>query len=490
MRPGKCFAIIPKKRLPRARKSAGRAPPGFLRKFLAECPDRAARADAYFRALQACAEPDAPLSNIALAQKILKLRAEVSQACAYSPYSKAIFFHKAEKSPERIKQFLAQTGDQLRPAATAQIAQLAEFAARTQGIKNFAPWDLLWILPQFTQETFGGTGPPLAGRFPVAHAVPGVIALAEKLFALKFEPQPHEPNTFLVIPAETATPAGVVRVQLDATTARGPFFSARGLAAEKFSWADQQLKLPVVELTCTPPEAQGPEPRLSLTGLVDLFHEMGHTVEMLFFNETCAGIRRQRYPTDVIEFSSKFMEQFALSWEHIRGWATPDATGAALSPAEFARACAQYRFENTLTNMELFQHSLLDLEIGLGAPTRLRSTLRAARAQINFPAGLEINVYTDRNIFGPMARMPLRVPNYTTNLYTYLLSEALAQKTFAMFEASGQLVNPVLGQRLRTEVFAHMDNFAAAYKNLTGQLELLPELPGKAASTRDSRERA
>ena len=460
------FATLPGDSPPRA--------PGALKTFLQHCPDRTARRAAYQQTQALCSHPESVPSNINLAQNILKLRGEVARKCAYGPYSKAVFFHKAEKSPDKIRQFLLAQQTEIRPRAQAQVEQLAEFARERLNIPDFAPWDLPWVLPRFCAETFTSGGPPLAGRFPLARVLPGVFAFTEELFALKFHRAAEDANLFLVTEAEEMAPVGAVRVHLDPATAPGPFFSCCARPVESFAWAGKSFAVPVIDFTCTPPEAQSSAAALSLTGLVDFFHEMGHIVEMLFFNEPRVGVRRRRYPTDVVEFSSKFMEQFALTWEHCAALAAPDAAGQSLSREEFARAEAQYNFENTLTAMETLQHSRLDFEIGMARPARLGATVQAVQKEINFPGWPEYNVYTDKNIFGPLARAPLRVPTYTTNLYTYLFSEKLAQQAFDLFTPRGGRANPDLGRQLREEIFAAMDNFSAAYKDFIQQTELLP----------------
>ncbi|WP_348673526.1 M3 family metallopeptidase, partial [uncultured Abyssibacter sp.] len=256
--------------------------------------------------------------NAPVIQEILDLRQELAALVGYANYAEYSLATKMADSPATVETFLLDLATKARPAAQRELDALAAFAAERGGPTPLAPWDVGFYAEQYREETLGLSDEMLRPYFPAPQVLDGMMAVAEQLYDVRFEPVRDAD----VWHADVTTYA----VLDDAGQRRGLFYvdpyarpGKRGGAwmddCQGRYRTDDIDQLPIAFLVCNfGGPVDGRPACLSHNEVETLFHEFGHGLHHLLTQVdelSVSGINGVAW--DAVELPSQFMENWC--WE-------------------------------------------------------------------------------------------------------------------------------------------------------------------------------
>ncbi len=269
--------------------------------------------------------------------------------------------------------------------------------------------------------------------------VPGLFAVAEKLFDVQIEARPEVETWHPDATAYRISRHGepVAWFYLDLYARQGKRGGA-WMADCRVRWRNQrgQLQLPVAFLTCnfTPP-VNGKPSLLTHDEVTTLFHEFGHGLHhMLTQVEVLdvSGINGVAW--DAVELPSQFLENWCWNPESLALIAAHHETGEPLPEDLLQKLLAAKNFQSGMAMVRQLEFSLFDFrlhaEFTPQAPTNPLDMHRQVRSEIAVVKSPEFNRF-------PNAFSHIFAGGYAAGYYSYKWAEVLAADAFSLFEERG-----------------------------------------------------
>ena len=448
---------------------------------LSSCADRKIR-ERFFKMYQsrghAAAPPTglkptaAPHDNVLVAKKLLSTRKYLAGLLGYENYLEYALRHKMIKSPAVLNNFLQDTLKTLAPIHRKNHKKLARFACQKLGIEKLAPWDINFIISKFCEDILQTKSWEFLDYFELGAVKKFSFDYFEKMFAVKFISCPGNADKEAYIIHDLRQNKKLARLNLDLChdPERTKFVSSVAAAVGVYkSPKDSSL----VELDLNANFTKDPVHNKYLLDLKDLalfFHEIGHALETSFTYANFGETRGIETEIDMLEFYSHFMENFVYDEDFLHAMSAHHLTGEKLPRTVFNNSVKVQNFLNSFNLMDslLLAHKELKINL-LEQREQLPENIQAATYEIfGECSGLNSNIFYERNpeMFHSTARL---VNN--CNMYSYLLSEALASAVFSKFKGRRSLAVPPSATAMRDNFFEvrGVVPFAESYENFTGQ---------------------
>ena len=222
---------------------------------------------------------------------------------------------------------------------------------------------------------------------------------------------------------------------------------------------------PIINIAC-PIYPPGADRGLSHGQLITLFHELGHALERIFAARNSGGIPQGRRETDVLEFFSKFLENFILN-EHILRKLSARRFGEKIPSWRLQAARRAYAFERIFMNYQSLVLSLFDLTLNLEIPAHIGHAgqqLFQRHGYVNYTAH---NFARMPELFAPEAQSCL-----PGNFYSYLFSDLIARQIYneiAKDRSSAPALLTDYSVRDKFYAQSHRRSFYDSYRDFTGR---------------------
>jgi oligopeptidase A len=314
---------------------------------LRHADDRALRKELY-EAYVTRASDRGPLAgrydNGPLIDEIVALRHQRSRGLGFANYAEAALHKSMVASAEEADHFLIDLNRKARPRAESELAEVWRFA-RSQGApKEFRPWDLPYWCEKLRRQELGDLDEEWRDYLSASDAVGGLVALATRLFGVRFDHVDIRPGS-----------AAVSTFRL---------YDADGGAMQTL-------------------EVHPPAPRLTHAELRCLFREFGRDMQRLFALEAGGAALE----ADVADLPGRVMERWCYDAPTLASFARHCETGATPPGALVARTEAERRFLAGLTTTARLEVAIFDLRLHRdyvpeGRSSSLRSQVLDALAQV------------------------------------------------------------------------------------------------------------
>ncbi|HXH04162.1 MAG TPA: oligopeptidase A [Candidatus Competibacteraceae bacterium] len=391
--------------------------------------------------------------NGPLMAEILALRHEAAQLVGYANYAEYSLASKMASSTAEVMDFLTDLARRSRPQAERELAEVAEFARMQDGLERLEAWDVGYYSEKLRQARYQISQEALRPYFPETRVVPGLFAVAERLYDVRIEPLPGvevwhpEVRTYAIRDGEGEL---LGRFYLD-LYARP---NKRGGA-----WMDgcisrrrdrTELQRPAAYLVCnfTPP--LGDDPALfTHQEVTTLFHEFGHGLHHLLTQvdyAPVAGIHGVEW--DAVELPSQFMENWCWQPEALELLSGHYRSGEPLPEDLYRRLIAAKNFQSALLMVRQLEFALFDFRLHREYdPTqgaRIEELLAEVRRQVAVLIPPPYNRFANSfsHIFAG---------GYAAGYYSYKWAEVLSADAFSLFEERG-VFDPEAGAAFRREV--------------------------------------
>ena len=424
--------------------------------FLASC-SAAGRRQEFYSHYAPPGRRGAAQKNLFLGRKILQLRRRKAQLLGFENYLAYAFADKMESSYAHIYNFLLEAITHVRPAYEAQLAILRPFARTHHQLKTLQPWDVLFVMNSYFDEFFGHDESAFAEYYPLTAVVPAALEILGQLLDLEFAATGNPGDgAYWVHESGGTRPLG--QIKLNFTPA-----PPHRLHAAQAQLTAPPAAVPHVVLNC-PAGADG---LLAHGQLIMLFHEFGHAVERLFAAQNVQGIGGGIPETDVIEFYSKFLENFVLNEHILRKLSAHHHHGEKIPSWRLQAARRAHAFERVFMNYQSLIVALFDLTINLEIPANIAAAGRKLFAQHGYINATAINFACMPELFAPEAQSSL-----PGNFYSYVLSELLARQVYAQIARDRASVPAlVTDYSVRDKFFAQSQrrSFYESYRDFSGR---------------------
>lgn len=136
--------------------------------------------------------PDAGTwDNTPVMAEILKRRHAMAQLLGFNNYAERSLATKMARNVDEVLDFLNQLAAKSKPMAEREFAELQAFAKDTHGVDDLQAWDIGYYSEKLRHDRYDISPETLRPWFPVDKVVPGLFAVAEKLFNVQIEAKPE-----------------------------------------------------------------------------------------------------------------------------------------------------------------------------------------------------------------------------------------------------------------------------------------------------------
>ncbi len=409
---------------------------------LTYCDNRELRRDVYEAFVTRASDlgPDAGTwDNTPVMAEILKRRHQMAQLLGFDNFAERSLATKMARSVEEVLDFLNELAARSRPVAEQEMTDLKDFAGEQHGISELEAWDVGYYSEKLRQARYDISPEALRPWFPVDRVVPGLFAVAERLFGIQIEARPevetwHPDVTAYRISRDDEAVAWFYLDLFARQGKRGGAWMAdcrvrcRNLRG--------QLQLPVAFLTCnfTPP-VDGKPSLLTHDEVTTLFHEFGHGLHHMLTRvevSDVSGINGVAW--DAVELPSQFLENWCWNPESLRLIAAHHETGEPLPEDMLQKLLAAKNFQAGMQMVRQLEFSLFDFrlhaEFSQQRPTNPLDMHRTVRDQIAVVRAPSFNRF-------PNSFSHIFAGGYAAGYYSYKWAEVLAADAFSLFEERG-----------------------------------------------------
>ncbi len=386
-------------------------------------------------------------------ERILALRHELARLLGFRDYTEYSLATKMADSPDQVLAFLADLAGRARPQAQKELDELRDFARDQFGIGQLETWDIGYYSEKLRQHRYQLSQEELRPYFPITRVLPGLFAVAEKLFGVSIRPLDGVEVWHPDVRAHEIVDAAGHR--------RGRFYLDLYARPHKRggAWMDGCLarrltddgpRLPAAYMVCnfTPPVGDDPA-LLTHNDVITMFHEFGHGLHHLLTTVNylpVAGIHGVEW--DAVELPSQFLENWCWSREALALLAGHYRTGEPLPEELYRRMLAAKHFQAGIFMVRQLEFGLFDFrlhrEFDPARGGRVLEVLDDVRRQV------AVIVPPDYNRFAN-AFTHIFSGGYAAGYYSYKWAEVLSADAFSAFEENG-IFDAATGERFRRSV--------------------------------------
>ncbi len=386
-------------------------------------------------------------------ERILALRHELARLLGFRDYTEYSLATKMADSPDQVLAFLADLAGRAQPQAQKELAELQEFARAQSGIEQLEAWDIGYYSEKLRQHRYRLSQEEPRPFFPTTRVLPGLFAVAEKLFGISIRPLDG---------VEVWHPdVRVFEIVDDAGDRRGRFYLDLYARPHKRggAWMDgclarrltaEGVRPPAACLVCNFSPPVGDDPSLLTHGeVLTLFHEFGHGLHHLLTTVNyppIAGIHGVEW--DAVELPSQFLENWCWSREALTLLAGHYQTGEPLPEELYQRMLAARNFQAGILMVRQLEFGLFDFrlhrEYDPARGGRVLEVLDAVRRQVAVIVPPAYNRFAN-------AFTHIFAGGYAAGYYSYKWAEVLSADAFSAFEENGIFDVPT-GERFRRSI--------------------------------------
>ncbi len=386
-------------------------------------------------------------------ERILALRHELARLLGFRDYTEYSLATKMADSPDQVLAFLADLAGRAQPQAQKELAELQEFARAQSGIEQLEAWDIGYYSEKLRQHRYHLSQEELRPYFPTTRVLPGLFAVAEKLFGIAIRPLDgvevwHPDVRVFEIVDDAGDRRGRFYLDLYARPHKRGGAWMDGCLARRLT--DEGVRPPAAYLICNFSPPVGDDPSLLTHGeVLTLFHEFGHGLHHLLTTVNyppVAGIHGVEW--DAVELPSQFLENWCWSRDALTLLAGHYQTGEPLPEALYQRMLAARNFQAGILMVRQLEFGLFDFrlhrEYDPARGGRVLEVLDAVRRQVAVIVPPAYNRFAN-------AFTHIFAGGYAAGYYSYKWAEVLSADAFSAFEENGIFDVPT-GERFRRSI--------------------------------------
>ncbi|HEY4009845.1 MAG TPA: M3 family metallopeptidase, partial [Acidobacteriaceae bacterium] len=358
-------------------------------------------------------------------------------------------------SAANMRKFLSEVEAAARDAAQREFAELESFVrehdpkALPLTLSDARFWE-----EQFRRSHYNFDSQSVRPFFPYEQVEAGILAIAGKLFGVRFERNTSAPvwhpdvKAFDVFEAssnnKSTAPIGRIYLDMHPREGKSKWFSECSLVGGVLA-----KQIPEASLVCNFTQPTDKDPALlQYSDVVTYFHEFGHLMhEILGGQQRWAGQSGIATEGDFVEVPSQMLEEFFERADVLRTFAKHYQTGEPIpeeTVARMTRASAHGRALSTLTQVMYATYSM-ETHDRRAAELDLDTLLREGYDRFS-----KYEFVDGNRMYAAFTHLI----GYTSNYYTYLFDKVIALEFFAEFahQSADNLLSGPVARRYRSVV--------------------------------------
>lgn len=411
--------------------------------------------------------------NQPLILEMVKLRHERACLLGYKNHAAFVLERRMAESPKQVSEFLKRLLGHVHSAAERDIAQVQEFAAKQDGIKQLQPWDLSFYSEKLKESLFHFNDEELRPYFKLENVVKGVFDVAKRLYDLEFEAKANYPvyhpdvQVFEVHQSRAGKREFIGLFYAD-------FFprASKRDGAWMTNFYEQgrfrgQVRRPHVSIVCnfTKPTPTKPS-LLTLSEVETLFHEFGHSLHSLLSRCHYRTMAGTNVYWDFVELPSQIMENWVHEKQALDLFARHYETGATMPQELVEKIRASRKFMAGYYALRQLSLGFLDMAWYGQDPVGIQDV--AAFEQKTLEPTLVLPRIPDTNqscnfghIFGG---------GYSAGYYSYKWAEVLDADAFEFFKEKG-IFDKTVAEKFERHVLSRggSEHPAKLYRDFRGR---------------------
>ncbi len=302
--------------------------------------------------------------NAEVIDQMLALKQEKAKMLGFDNYAEYALETRDASTQEEVLGFLNDLADAALPEAKNELAELKDFAQRTDGIDDLQGYDVAYYSEKLKKEKFDFDDTMTKPYFEQEKVLNGMLDIVSELFSVTFKPTEVPTWHDCVKPFdifENGELSGRIYFDLEARKEK------RGGAwmndwETHYTDSDGKQHLASAFVVCNfSPAIENTPSLLRHDDVVTLFHEMGHAIHHLFgkcHERSVSGINGVAW--DVVEFPSQFLENFAYEAAILKRFGFHYETGEPILNDLMAKIKETKNFQAALGILRQVEFSLFD----------------------------------------------------------------------------------------------------------------------------------
>ena len=368
--------------------------------------------------------------NRAVAEEILRLRAERAALLGYESFAAYKLETEMARTPEAVRDLLMAVWEPAKARAEQDAARLTEMMQADGVNGELEPWDWRYYAEKRRQAEHDLEEAALKPYLSLEAMIAAAFGCANRLFGLEFRAL----DVTLYHPDcrawEVTRNGAHVAVFIGDYFARGSKRSGAWCSAMRGQAKRPKVQAPVVINVCN--FAKGDPALLSYDDARTLFHEFGHALHLMLSDVTYESISGTCVARDFVELPSQLYEHWLEVPEVLERYATHVETGEAMPRELLDKLLRAANFDQGFQTVEYVASALVDLAFHDGAvPVDVMDKQLEILENIGMPRAI-----TMRHASPHFAHV-FASDGYSSGYYSYMWSEVMDADAFASFEEAG-----------------------------------------------------
>lgn len=378
-------------------------------------------------------------NNVPVMERIAEIRRQIAKLLGSETYATHSTRHTMAQNPGNVMKLLTDLRDAYRPALTAEMQELTDFASKIE--KNpmeIKPWDYSYYSNKLKKEKYSYDEEAMRPYFQLDSVIDGVFGLATKLYGITFTPnseiQVYHPDVkafevndrdgkFIGVIYTDFFPRSTKRSGAWMTNFSEQFVDKNGV--------DHRPQVTIV-MNFTKPTAN--KPSLLTPYEVETFlHEFGHALHGLLSECKYTSLSGTNVYRDFVELPSQFNENYLTEKEFLDSFAHHYQTGEAIPSEMIDKLVKSSQYGAAYSCMRQLMFGMIDMGWHNNADQLTDDAATVERKAIESVA-----------IFPPVEGTMVSPTfghifsgGYAAGYYSYKWAEVLDADAFAAFKEKG-----------------------------------------------------
>ncbi|RLZ09825.1 M3 family metallopeptidase [Faecalibacter macacae] len=370
-------------------------------------------------------------------KKIANLRYKRANLLGYNTHADYVLEERMAKTPATVIDFLNDLLVKAKPFAEKEIAELADFAKRLDGIETLQRWDHAYYAEKLKQEKFNLSEEELKPYFQLENVEKGAFDIATKLFGITF----NEINTIDKYHEEVTTYEVLDKDGNFLSLLYADYFPRAGKRPGAWMTSFREASnvngnsiRPHISMVCnfTKPTKDKPS-LLTFQEVTTLFHEFGHALHGMLPNTIYESLAGTNVYWDFVELPSQFYENFCYEPEALELFAKHYETGEIIPQELIDKVKNASNYMDGYQTMRQLSFGLLDMAYHANDPSTITAVQEFEKEAF---APTELYPSIENNVMSPSFSHIFQ-GGYSSGYYSYKWAEVLDADAFAFFQETG-----------------------------------------------------
>ncbi len=432
--------------------------------FLSFGDDRAMREVVWRKFVNRGDNGDANDTKSTIAE-IVRLRAERARLLGYAHHAEWRMQDTMAQTPEAAMDLMMRVWEPAKARVAEEVADMRAIAGH-----EIEPWDYLYFAEKVRKQKYDLDQNELKPYFELNNVKRGAFYMAERLYGFTFTPVPqgsvpvfHPDVEVFEVKDRNGRHVGLF--YSDDFARPGKRSGAWMTTYRSFSTYDGPTNVLASNNNNFIKAEPGQPLLISLDDAETLFHEFGHALHYLSYNITYPGLGVT--PRDYVEYPSQVHEHWVLSRPILDGFMRHVETGEPMPQELVDKIEASQTFNQGYATVSYLSSALVDMDLHTRAdpPTDIAAFERESLARFGMPKEIVMRHRL------PQFNHLFTSDAYSAGYYSYLWSEVMDADTWAFFEESGDVFDPVISRRYQEIILApgNTTDRSEAYRQFRGR---------------------